>query len=623
METGDAVTRRMCEVQSNKGKQCIWAPGGAEALESVRYRITLRGTPDAQPDEKKGYRGGVLDGIKILGAYLGDEEWCSQQLVKRVKQTLTELEAITQLQDTRTRDNAQQAQQSLVRYCTNSTLVYFLRTMPPSVTIDAARLHDKMVADAFLRIVSSAAATERERDMALAQARLPVKLGGMGLTSMEAIRPSAWVGTWALVWEPCRRFHEPFRSLDITDTTQPVFAEVQSAHADLLVRHKRVAAAYDGFDKTVFDYCKEGLAHYQFHPKGLPKADQFLPLALFGASDTKLKTVQAQAQRKYSRCIHHAAWMAHWRWCSEVSKREAVRFISVSQLHAGDFLNAIPMRQKYRMPSWAMRCCVQRRLGLPISSALAAEARRSAKGKVLDPMGDVAQNDGRAGHAGRHKAVLSELVKIMRGIWGNMVEEEPENHLDYSNTYKPDVAIRGGGAGGRHYVGDVKFLDPLSSNMEDVARRGSYVAFGNTEPGIRVKVFGLKERGKGEGTFKPATGTGYVKEKDGDYAHAMAQNHDVRCLLFETFGGFGRDVERLFKTMAFSVMDKMSKSQYEDEASWSTRSWTALQCQRLSVVLHIAAATEIINELGYGDGEAAAGRRAYGSSDADGDAGSA
>ena len=76
--------------------------------------------------------------------------------------------------------------------------------------------------------------------------------------------------------------------------------EVQSAHANLLVRHKRVTAAYDGFDKKVFDYCKEGLAHYQFHPKGLPKADQFLPLALFGASDTKLKTVQAQAQRKYS-----------------------------------------------------------------------------------------------------------------------------------------------------------------------------------------------------------------------------------------------------------------------------------------------------------------------------------
>ena len=45
---------------------------------------------------------------------------------------------------------------------------------------------------------------------------------------------------------------------------------------------------------------------------------------------------------------------------------------------------------------------------------------------------------------------------------------------------------------------------------------GSLRAFGNTEPDIRVKAFGLKERGKGEGTFKPATGTGYVKKTDGD-----------------------------------------------------------------------------------------------------------
>ena len=32
METGDAVTRRLCEVHSNQGKQCVWATGGTEAL---------------------------------------------------------------------------------------------------------------------------------------------------------------------------------------------------------------------------------------------------------------------------------------------------------------------------------------------------------------------------------------------------------------------------------------------------------------------------------------------------------------------------------------------------------------------------------------------------------------
>ena len=167
--------------------------------------------------------------------------------------------------------------------------------------------------------------------------------------------------------------------------------------------------------------------------------------------------------------------------------------------------------------------------------------------------------------------------------------------------------MRGAGAGGKWYIGDVKFLDPLSSNPTDVKRRGALVGFGNTEPDIRAKVFGLAQRGAaGDGNFRPADGGGFVRGCDGDYAHAIALGHEVRCLLFETFGGFSPDVDRLFKRMSSHVMNKMSKSQYEDEASWSTRTWTALQSQRLSVVLHTAAATEIVNELGFG-GRGAAG----------------
>ena len=59
--------------------------------------------------------------------------------------------------------------------------MYFLRTMPPSLTIDAARLHDKSIATAFHRILGSESGSLAQR--ALRQARLPVNLGGMGLTS--------------------------------------------------------------------------------------------------------------------------------------------------------------------------------------------------------------------------------------------------------------------------------------------------------------------------------------------------------------------------------------------------------------------------------------------------------
>ena len=57
--------------------------------------------------------------------------------------------------------------------------------MPPSLTIDAARLHDKIIATAFHRIVGSESGSLAQRERALRQARLPVNLGGMGLTSMD------------------------------------------------------------------------------------------------------------------------------------------------------------------------------------------------------------------------------------------------------------------------------------------------------------------------------------------------------------------------------------------------------------------------------------------------------
>ena len=68
----------------------------------------------------------------MLGAFVGDDEWCSLQLQKRVRKALEPLAGITQLRDTPDHDTALQAQQVLLRFCANTTLVYFLRTMPPS-----------------------------------------------------------------------------------------------------------------------------------------------------------------------------------------------------------------------------------------------------------------------------------------------------------------------------------------------------------------------------------------------------------------------------------------------------------------------------------------------------------
>ena len=84
------------------------------------------------------------------------------------------------------------------------------------------------------------------------------------------------------------------------------------------------------------------------------------------------------------------------------SRREAVRFISCSQPMAGAFLNAVPKYEAFRLPSWAMRIAVQRRLGLPLLASAAAGEIFSKHGRRYDELGDVAQNDGNEGHASRH-----------------------------------------------------------------------------------------------------------------------------------------------------------------------------------------------------------------------------
>ena len=246
-----------------------------------------------------------------------------------------------------------------------------------------------------------------------------------------------------------------------------------------------------------------GTVHRQGTMRLATARDELVPLADFGSTDECLQ----QAQRRFTTVVHHANWLALWDELVNSSRREAVRFISVSQAHAGDFLNAVPNRQAFRVPTWAMRTAVQRRLGLPLTAALAASSGgvcRTARGGVHDTLGDSAQNVGRAGHAHRHRELLEQLTKCLREAWGSIVEMEPTSHLPYSDNYRPDVTLN---IPSRRIIGELKLVDPLSSNATRVERRGAFVPYGNTMPGQRAAVYGRAERGaKGDRDFDPATG---------------------------------------------------------------------------------------------------------------------
>ena len=189
MLEGDALAQRWSGVESNVSKRQIWAPNPA-SLEAVRAYPNVRGTPAAPPDGK--YAGGTLRGIRVLGAFLGDDEWRKTELVARVERALKPLEGILKLRDTKEIHTAQQVMQVLLRFCSNTTLTFFLRAMPPSVTLPAAERHDELI-DAALLYTSSSAG----------RGSAPPASVGSGRAGRRAC-PSRWAA-WATPWTSASR----------------------------------------------------------------------------------------------------------------------------------------------------------------------------------------------------------------------------------------------------------------------------------------------------------------------------------------------------------------------------------------------------------------------------------
>ncbi|EOD21153.1 hypothetical protein EMIHUDRAFT_241549 [Emiliania huxleyi CCMP1516] len=89
----------------------------------------------------------------------------------------------------------------------------------------------------------------------------------------------------------------------------------------------------------------------------------------------------------------------------------------------------------------------------------------------------------------------------------------------------------------------------------------------------------------------------------GEYRYAREDKDvDVRLLLFESFGGFGKGVGEILWGAANVLQNKLTRAQYLDEVTWTTKNWLGLQKQRISVVLHTAIAEQIVNELACGEG---------------------
>ena len=156
----------------------------------------------------------VRQGMRVVGVPVGTEQFQSDFLQEAVSGEPAEL-----VREPVPMENTQGSFQSL-RLSAPSRLSHLLQTVPPSITCQAAANYDALVEWALASIIAGDGAAavglptpeEVAHDPAvcqnqtylghdaLRQAHLPIREGGLGLTSSRSIKGAAYIGCHARSW---------------------------------------------------------------------------------------------------------------------------------------------------------------------------------------------------------------------------------------------------------------------------------------------------------------------------------------------------------------------------------------------------------------------------------------
>ena len=428
------------------------------------------------------------------------------------------------------------------------------------------------------------AASADERSRALAQARLPLSdMGGLGFTPALGVRHAAFAGRFAANWLDLIRYFPDLRSVDLRHSDLPSIVALRSSLSYLHQLHFATATKYAGLDKYYYDHDTFGDKQFQYHPPRHPEAASLATLSTMADPDSK---VNRHAQSTFTRVHHHHAWHTHLQSVAH-DRRTATVFICASQPHAGDFLNAIPTTDDTTIHTVKLRVALQHRLALPIFPAPLPPH---------DRYGDSLQNDG--AHTWRHnqpKSVWFDLLTATYGTQYTICDPQDGSHMEYSNTHIPDVGVLFHANDGTHIIGDVKVVSPFTTLYSSVVAkaRAAVLAFANTGEHYKEQIFGRLGIELPTGTtsrFNRYMYTGKKVAVLGDYRDAIRRGHSVYALIHEVFGGWAPDAVKLFRQAARAHSDEIDPML----TSWAARSFTAYYAQRISIAIHVAAATEII-----------------------------
>ena len=162
----------------NSGKTRIWNTAGHQPanITSLGSDVWV-GNMQLPPQQR---------GITVLGAPVGTREYKQHHLQQLQTEHNALFQQLPHLQDL-------QASWLLLLYCASPRCNYQLRMLPPSVTHQFAQDHDAAVAGCLAEMLDC----NPPPATALATVHLPLRYGGLGLTSASILATPAYWASWA------------------------------------------------------------------------------------------------------------------------------------------------------------------------------------------------------------------------------------------------------------------------------------------------------------------------------------------------------------------------------------------------------------------------------------------
>eukprot|EP01052_Picozoa_sp_SAG31_P041084 SAG31_NODE_6129_length_2156_cov_3.983957_1_plen_659_part_01 len=149
------------------------------------------------------------DGIGVLGFPLGTADFVAEFLLGKAMVTASIVDRLLLLMLHHANSLALQSAYLILRYCAEPRIAHLLRAMPPGVLGECIRVHDGAIARGLGALLGPGNAldlgaggaqlvtADQGAQLALRQARMPIREGGLGLTAAADVCRGAYIGGWA------------------------------------------------------------------------------------------------------------------------------------------------------------------------------------------------------------------------------------------------------------------------------------------------------------------------------------------------------------------------------------------------------------------------------------------